>query len=155
MFTVLCRHVHSCWQSTEAFLYVTGKSNIVSTWKYIIVLHIKGKNNFKHFLLYTYGRNTYQKGTALMKMYRVVPQTKRGNYHVATVCHMVCKSHSVFPLHTMVSNIVYSFDKIVNGLNYPGSSRIICTKASRLHVSLCECFYIKSLYFFKSSEGGI
>ena len=148
MFTVLCRHVHSCWQSTEAILCKHG--NIL-----VSFLNIKGKNNFKHFLLYTYGRNTYQKGTALMKMYRVVPQTKRGNYHVATVCHMVCKSHSVFPLHTMVSNIVYSFDKIVNGLNYPGSFRIISTKASRLHVSLCECFNIKSLYFFKSSEGGI
>jgi len=24
MFTVLCRHAHSDWQSTEAFLYVIG-----------------------------------------------------------------------------------------------------------------------------------
>ena len=29
MFTVLCRHAHSDWQSTEAFLYVIGKSNIM------------------------------------------------------------------------------------------------------------------------------
>jgi len=29
MFTVLCRHAHSDRQSTEAFLYVTGKSNIM------------------------------------------------------------------------------------------------------------------------------
>jgi len=29
MFTVLCRHTHSDIQSTEVFLYVTGKSNII------------------------------------------------------------------------------------------------------------------------------
>jgi len=29
MFTVLCRHGHSDWQSTAAFLYVIGKSNIM------------------------------------------------------------------------------------------------------------------------------
>jgi len=29
MFTVLCRHAYSDWQSTEAFLYVKGKSNIM------------------------------------------------------------------------------------------------------------------------------
>jgi len=28
MFTVLCRHAHSDWQSTEAFLYISIKSNI-------------------------------------------------------------------------------------------------------------------------------
>ena len=49
MFTVLCRHAHSDCQSTEAFLYVIGKSNIMLTWKYIGVLNIKGKHNFKHF----------------------------------------------------------------------------------------------------------
>jgi len=38
MFTVLCRHGHSDWQSTEAFLYVIGKFYIMLTWKYIIVL---------------------------------------------------------------------------------------------------------------------
>jgi len=46
MFTVLCR------QSTGAFLYVIRKSNIMSdmlTWKYIGVLSIKGKHNFKQF----------------------------------------------------------------------------------------------------------
>jgi len=29
MFTVLCRHVHSDWHTTEAFLNVIGKSNII------------------------------------------------------------------------------------------------------------------------------
>jgi len=29
MFTVLCRHAHSEWQYTEAFLYVIGMSNIM------------------------------------------------------------------------------------------------------------------------------
>jgi len=32
MFTVLCRHVHSDWQSTAAFLktnYVMGKSDVM------------------------------------------------------------------------------------------------------------------------------
>ena len=44
MFTVLCRYVHSDWQSTEAFLYVKGRSNIMLTWTYIIVLDINGKH---------------------------------------------------------------------------------------------------------------
>jgi len=29
MFTVLCRHAQSDWQSIEAFIYVIGKSNIM------------------------------------------------------------------------------------------------------------------------------
>ena len=29
MFTVLCTHGHSDWQSTDSFLYVIGKSNIM------------------------------------------------------------------------------------------------------------------------------
>ena len=49
MFTVLCRHAHCDWQSTEVFLNIIGKSNIMLTWKYIGVLNIKGKHNFKHF----------------------------------------------------------------------------------------------------------
>ena len=32
----------------ETFLYVIGKSYIAWTWNYIIVLNIKGKQNFKH-----------------------------------------------------------------------------------------------------------
>ena len=28
-FTVLCRHANSAWQSTEAFVYVIGKSNVM------------------------------------------------------------------------------------------------------------------------------
>ena len=49
MFTVLCRHAHTDRQITEAFLYVIGKSNIMLAWKYIGVLDIKGKHNFKQF----------------------------------------------------------------------------------------------------------
>jgi len=60
MVTVLCRHAHSDWQSTEALLYVKGKSNILCKQKYIIVLDIKGNHNFKLFTIYTYCRNTYQ-----------------------------------------------------------------------------------------------
>ena len=66
MFTVLCRHAHFDWQSTEAFLYIIGKSNIMLTWKYIGVLDIKGKHNFK-LLLYKYCRNTYQQGSKLLQ----------------------------------------------------------------------------------------
>jgi len=29
LFTDLCRHAHSDWQSAEAFVYVIGKSNIM------------------------------------------------------------------------------------------------------------------------------
>ena len=32
--------MHSGWQSTAAYLYVIGKSNIMLTWTYIIVLDI-------------------------------------------------------------------------------------------------------------------
>jgi len=46
MFTVLCWHAHCDWQNSEAFVYVIGKFNIMQTWKYIIVLNIKGKHNF-------------------------------------------------------------------------------------------------------------
>ena len=39
--------MHYDWQSTETFLYVIGKSNIMLTLEYIIYLEIKGKHNFK------------------------------------------------------------------------------------------------------------
>ena len=42
-------------------------------WKYIVVL-------------YTYCRNTYPKGRVLMKMNRVVTQTKRGNANLNDLC---------------------------------------------------------------------
>ena len=79
MFTALCKHAHSDWQSTEVFLYVIGKSNIIQTRRYIIVINSKGKHNFKHFYYVHFVEIPTQKGRALMKMYRVVPQTKRGN----------------------------------------------------------------------------
>jgi len=47
--------------------------------KYIIVLNNVNKTQFQTCLLYTYCRNTYTKGRALVNMYRVVPKTKRGN----------------------------------------------------------------------------
>ena len=34
-------------------VYAIGKSNIMLTWEYIVVLNIKGKHNFKHFTIYT------------------------------------------------------------------------------------------------------
>ena len=52
MFTVLYRHSHSNWQSNAAFLYVLAESNIMLTWKYIIVLDIKGKQYFKLYYMY-------------------------------------------------------------------------------------------------------
>jgi len=39
-----------------------------------------------NFLLYTYCRNIYPKGRALMKMNRVVPQMKRGNGVLKLFC---------------------------------------------------------------------
>ena len=62
MLTILCRHAHSDWQSTEAFLYVIGKSNIMQTWKYICVLNIKGKHNFKHVYYIHIVETPIQKG---------------------------------------------------------------------------------------------
>ena len=49
MFTVLCRHAHSIWQSTESFLYVIGKSIITSTWTYIFAFDIEEKQNLSLF----------------------------------------------------------------------------------------------------------
>ena len=48
MFTVTCGHAHSDWQITEAFIYVIGKSYIMLTWKYKVVLDIKGKHTVYH-----------------------------------------------------------------------------------------------------------
>ena len=80
MFTVLCRHVHSDLQNTEVFRYVIGKSNIIKTWNYISVLNIKGKHIFTIYILSKH----LPTGRALVKMYRVVPQTKRGKF---TICN--------------------------------------------------------------------
>ena len=79
MFTVLYGHAHSDWQRTEAFLYVIGKKNIMLTWKYTIVLNTKGNDNFKHFLLYTYCRNSYTKGKALMACTELSLKQKGGD----------------------------------------------------------------------------
>ena len=40
MFTVLCRHAHYDWQSTDEFEYDIGKSNIMLTWTYSSVIEI-------------------------------------------------------------------------------------------------------------------
>jgi len=34
-------------------VYAIGKSNIMLTWEYIVVLNIKGKHNLKQFTIYT------------------------------------------------------------------------------------------------------
>ena len=59
MFTVLCRHAHSDWQSTEAFSMLLES---LILWKYIIVLNIKGKNNFNLFHYKTVVEIPTQKG---------------------------------------------------------------------------------------------
>jgi len=46
-------------------VYAIGKSNIMLTWEYIVVLNIKGKHNLKQ-LLYTHYSNTYQQGSKLL-----------------------------------------------------------------------------------------
>ena len=48
------------------------------TWKYTIVLNTKGNDNFKHFLLYTYCRNSYTKGKALMACTELSLKQKEG-----------------------------------------------------------------------------
>ena len=46
--------MHSDWQSTWACLYGIGKSNIMLTWTYIIVIEIEGKQNFSIYPLWIY-----------------------------------------------------------------------------------------------------
>jgi len=48
----------------------------------MIVLYIKGKNNFKNFYYIHIVEIT---GRALMKMFRVVPQTKEGIMTFSTI----------------------------------------------------------------------
>ena len=45
----------------------------------LLSLTLKKNTISNIFLLYIHCRNAYTKGKALMKMYRVVPQTKRRN----------------------------------------------------------------------------
>jgi len=52
----------------------------MQTWKHIGVLNIKGKHNFKHFYYIHIVEIPTER--VLMKMYRVVPQMKRGNWRI-------------------------------------------------------------------------
>jgi len=49
------------------------------------------ENTISNILLYTYCRNTYPKGRALMKMYRAVPITKIGNHPMTLNVHLLTK----------------------------------------------------------------
>ena len=51
MFTVLCRHAHSDWQHTEAFLYVIGKSNLCNQGNKLLALTLKG-NTIQNIVYY-------------------------------------------------------------------------------------------------------
>jgi len=55
MFTVLCRHAHSDWQITVAFLYVIGNYSLILCKHGNILLSLTF-----YILLYTHCRNTYQ-----------------------------------------------------------------------------------------------
>ena len=50
--TVLCRHAHSDWQSTAAFLYVKGKSNILCKHKNILLSLTLKETTILNFLPY-------------------------------------------------------------------------------------------------------
>ena len=56
----------------------------ICSWNSPVLSNLR-KTQFQTFLLYRYCRNTYPKGRALMKMYIVVPQTKRGNSCLRTI----------------------------------------------------------------------
>jgi len=43
------------------------KSDIMLTWKYFIIIDIKGKHNVKLFTIYTYCRNGYQQGSEILQ----------------------------------------------------------------------------------------
>ena len=55
------------------------ESLIICTHGNVLLSLTLKKTQFQTILLYTYCRNTYPKGRALMKMNRVIRQTKRGN----------------------------------------------------------------------------
>ena len=80
MFTVLCKHAHSDWQSTEAFLYVIGKSNIILKGKYIIVLNIKEKHNFNKISSIHIVEKPNQKGEHWCKCTELSLKRRRGNW---------------------------------------------------------------------------
>ena len=80
MFTVLCKHAHSDWQSTEAFLYDIGKSNIILKGKYIIVLNIKEKHNFNKISSIHIVEIPNQKGEYSCKCTELSLKRRRGNW---------------------------------------------------------------------------
>ena len=79
MSTVLCRHAHFDWQNTEVFLYVIESHILCKHGNILVSLTLKENTISKSYTIYIYCRDTYPKGKPLMKIYRVVPQTKRGN----------------------------------------------------------------------------
>ena len=78
MFTVWCRHALSDCQITEAYLYVIGKSYIMLTWTYTIILNIKGKQNFKHFYYIHIVEISTQKGEHSWKYTELSLKRKEG-----------------------------------------------------------------------------
>ena len=52
MVIVLCRHAHSDWQSTAAFLYVKGKSYILCKHKNILLSLTLKETTILNFLPY-------------------------------------------------------------------------------------------------------
>ena len=71
MFTVLCRHAHSYWQSIEAFVYGIGKSNVTKHGNILLSLTLKENtisNSFAIYILYKYlpkKESTHKKCTEL------------------------------------------------------------------------------------------
>ena len=81
------------------FCFVTSQSCTIScrqtNHKYSIILDIKRKHNFKHFLLYTYCRNTNPKGRAL-KSWRCTELSLKQKERILFTFRMLfsCKQHN-------------------------------------------------------------
>ena len=103
--------------------------------------YFKGKHNLI-FLLYTYCRNIYPKGRSIMKMYRVVPQTKSGNKFDTMAAVLYCETMCLLlPGYTRYKSWWYvdSGDSIYRCITteriYNSLSSLLCQAEHHLSVS--------------------
>ena len=77
----------------------------------VLFLTLK-ENTFQTLLLYTYCRNTYPKGRALTRTYRVVPHSNRG---ISTIFHSVFSNDwfSTLGVYLLVVFFICSIETIV------------------------------------------
>ena len=115
MFTVLCRHAILIEKALKYF-YMLQESHILCKHGNILLFLTLKENTISNiFTIYsynTYCRNTYPKGRALMKMYGVVPQTKRGSRSLKQIAHHLCVQSVPNIINMFSSNLTKKREEI-------------------------------------------